>query len=191
MRDFFMFSLGWRWRWRQQCHTFAYLTVNNYSFARFVRAFFIFRQSVAFSSFPRREMMCFKFAVMCKKWRHHEKFSFFLVIFKPLIPILFRILRRNFAGKMTWNNWKMITETQSSIFRWRSRCRRRCPRLEFWSFLSSIYALNLPVIVFFNVLFGLKSVDKCAKKLPCVTRELRLQIHWPTIHRVNGSIVAS
>ena len=29
------------------------------------------------------------------------------------------------------------------------------------------------------------------KKLLCVARELRLRIHWPMIHCVNGSIVAS
>ena len=36
-----------------------------------------------------------------------------------------RIVRTHFSSIMTLNNWKMITETRSYIFRWRSRCRRR------------------------------------------------------------------
>ena len=39
-----------------------------------------------------------------------------------------RIVRTHFASVMTLNNWEMIAETRSYIFRWRSRCcwRRVC-----------------------------------------------------------------
>ena len=36
-----------------------------------------------------------------------------------------RIVRTHFSDIMTLNNWKMIAETRSDIFRWRSRFRRR------------------------------------------------------------------
>jgi len=36
-----------------------------------------------------------------------------------------RIVRTHFSSIMSLNNWKMIAETQSHIFRWRSRFRRR------------------------------------------------------------------
>ena len=36
-----------------------------------------------------------------------------------------RIVRTHFSSIMTLNNWKMIAETRSYIFRWRSRFRRR------------------------------------------------------------------
>ena len=36
-----------------------------------------------------------------------------------------RIVKTHFASVMTLNNWEMIAETRSYIFRWRSRCRRR------------------------------------------------------------------
>ena len=36
-----------------------------------------------------------------------------------------RIVRTHFASMMTLDNWKMIAETRSYIFRWRSRFRRR------------------------------------------------------------------
>ena len=35
------------------------------------------------------------------------------------------IARTHFSSIMTFNNWKMISETRSYIFRWRSRIRRR------------------------------------------------------------------
>ena len=36
-----------------------------------------------------------------------------------------RTFRRHFSSIMTLNNWKMIAETRSYIFRWHSRFRRR------------------------------------------------------------------
>ena len=132
--------------------------------------------SLPFLSFPRREMMCFKFAVMWKTWRHNDKFSFFFLLSSNRWYLFYsRILRKRFAVKMTWNNWEIITETRSSIFGWRSRCRRRRPclsslKLNFGHFLSSIHALNLPYNRLFSVLFGLQSVDKWEKN-HCVSLE--------------------
>ena len=91
---------------------------------------------------------------------------------------------------MTWNNWK------SFIFRWRSRCGRRCPclnllKLSFGHFLNSIHVLNLPCNSFFQCAFWVEVCWQMNWENYCVARELRLYIHWPMIHRVNGSIGAS
>jgi len=37
-----------------------------------------------------------------------------------------RIVRTHFSSIMSLHNWKMIAEMRSHIFRWRSRCCRRC-----------------------------------------------------------------
>ena len=129
-----------------------------------------------FLSFPRREMMCFKFAVTSKTGRHNDKFSFFFLLSSNRWYLFYsRTLRIHLAGKMTWNNWEMITETRSSIFGWCSRCRRRRPclssqKLNFGHFLSSIHALNLRYNRLFSVVFGLQSVDKWEEN-HCVSLE--------------------
>ena len=164
MHAFLKFSLGWRWRWRQQCHTFAYLTMNDYSFARFVRAFFHFSNNLLpFSSFPRPEMMCFKFAVMCNTWRHHEKFSFFFSSYLQTADTYFipgcleGILHAKWLGIFEKWSQKLEAPFLDDVL--------AVVDVVLAHFLSSIHALNLRVIVFFNVLFGLRSVDKCAKKI--------------------------
>ena len=137
MRAFFKFSLGWCWRWRQQCHTFAYLTMNNYSFARFVRVFYFYFSTICCRSRPFHDVKwCVSRLQLCARREDiMRNFHFFFFLSSNRWYLFYStILRRHFAGQMTWNNWEMITETGSSIFRWRSRCCRRCPRLEFWSF---------------------------------------------------------
>ena len=44
---------------------------------------------------------------------------------KPWFRFTSRIVETHFASVMTLNNWEMIAETRSYIFRWRSRCRRQ------------------------------------------------------------------
>ena len=81
--------------------------------------------SMLFSSFQRRETTCF--AVVWKTWAYGENFQYFVSFFisQRLIPIDSQIFRIHFASIMTWNNWEIIAETRSYIFRWFSRCRRR------------------------------------------------------------------
>ena len=109
---------------QQKPHKFAYLTMKNISFARFARALFIFDILKTFSFFPRREMTSFAF--VWTTWAYDDKCS----ILSPNFPsadsnLNSRIVRTHFASVMTFNIWKMIAETRSYIFRWRSRFRQR------------------------------------------------------------------
>ena len=54
-----------------------------------------------------------------------QMFNFVLLRPKPWFQFNSRIVRTNFSSIMTLNNWKMIAQTQSDTFRWRSRLRRR------------------------------------------------------------------
>ena len=80
-----------------------------------------FHISQTFSFFLRREMICF--AVVWTTLAHHNKCSI-LSSYAPgacsnLIPWQ---LQHIFLSIMTLNNWKMIAETRSNIFRWRRVC---------------------------------------------------------------------
>ena len=77
-----------------------------------------------FLFFPRREMTCF--AVVWTTWTYDDKCS----ILSSYVPsagsdLTSRIVRTHFSSIMSLNNWKMIAETWSHIFRWRSCFRRR------------------------------------------------------------------
>ena len=97
--------------------------MKNNSFARFARAFLIFGISLTFSFFLRRELTCF--AVVWTTWHMWwQMFNFVFLTPKRWFRFNSRIVRIHFATVMTLNNWKMIAETRSYIFRWRSRCRR-------------------------------------------------------------------
>ena len=52
-------------------------------------------------------------------------FDFVLLCPKRWFQINSRIVRAHFSSKMTLNNWKLVVETRSYIFRWRFRFRRR------------------------------------------------------------------
>ena len=54
-----------------------------------------------------------------------QLFSFILLCPKCWFQFNSRIVRTHFSSIMSLNNWKMIAETRSHIFRWRSRFRRR------------------------------------------------------------------
>ena len=65
------------------------------------------------------------FAVVWMTWGYDDKCS---IMSRPKRWLQFnsRIVKAHISGIMTMNNWKMIAETRSDIFRWRSRfCRRR------------------------------------------------------------------
>jgi len=55
-----------------------------------------------------------------------QMFSFVLLCPTRWLQFNSRTVRTHFSSIMTLNNWKMIAETRSYIFRWRSRFRRRC-----------------------------------------------------------------
>ena len=62
-----------------------------------------------------------------------------LLISEALVPVYPRIVKTDFESIMTLNNWEMIAETRSYIFKWHSRCRQGRVRLK--EALSS-YALT-------------------------------------------------
>ena len=74
------------------------------------------------SFFLWREMTCF--AVVWTTWAYDDKCS---ILSCPERWFQFNswIVKAHFSGIMTLNNWKMIAETRSDIFRWRYRFRRR------------------------------------------------------------------
>ena len=76
-----------------------------------------------FSFFLRREMTCF--AVVWTTWAWWQMFNFVFLCPKRWFQFNSRIVRTHFSSILTLNNWKMIAETRSYIFRWRSRFRRR------------------------------------------------------------------
>ena len=112
-----------RRRWQQKTHKFAYLTVKNSIFARFARAVFIYWhfEDVLFLSTTWNDLF----------WSCVDDVSIWWQIFNFVLGSLrwfqfnSRIVRTHFSSIMTLNNLKMIAETRSCIFRWRSRFRRR------------------------------------------------------------------
>ena len=112
-----------RRRRQQKPHKFAYLTMKNSIFACFARAFLIFDILKTFLFFLRREMTCF--SVVWTTWACWHMFNFVFLCPKRWFQINSRTVRRHFSSVMTLNNWKMIAEKRSYIFRWRSRFRRR------------------------------------------------------------------
>ena len=79
------------------------------------------------SFFQWREMTFF--VVVWTTWREHMmtnvQFCLAPSAGSNLIPAHFSGIKAHFSGIMTLNNWKVIAETRSDIFRWRSRFRRR------------------------------------------------------------------
>ena len=102
---------------------FAYLTVKNSSFARFARAYFIFWHfgDVLVLSTTWNYFFCSCVDDVSIRW---QMFNFVLCP-KRWFQFNSRIVGTHFSSKMTLNSWKMIAETRSYVFRWRSRFRRR------------------------------------------------------------------
>ena len=74
------------------------------------------------SFFLWREMTCF--ALVWTTWTYDDKCS---ILSCPERWFQFNswIVKAHFSGIMTLNNWKIIAETRSDIFRWRYRFLRR------------------------------------------------------------------
>ena len=85
-----------------------------------------------FSFFLRREMTCF--AVVWTTWAYDDKCSILSSYFPSAGSNFIPGYLTHFSSMITLNNWKMIAETRSYIFRWRSRfCHRRvCLTLPFY-----------------------------------------------------------
>ena len=103
---------------------FAYLSMENSIFARFARAFFIFWhfEDVLVLSTTWKDLFCSCVDDMSMWW---QMFNFIHLCPKRLFQFNSRKVKTHFLSIMTLNNWKIIAETWSYIFRWRSRRRRR------------------------------------------------------------------
>ena len=109
---------------KRKPHKFAYLTMKNSIFARFARAFFIFWHfvDVLVLSTTWNEMFCSCVDDVSIWW---QMFNFVFSCPKRWFQFNSRIVRTDFSSIMSLTNWKMIAETRSHIFTWRSRFRRR------------------------------------------------------------------
>ena len=92
-------------------------------FARFARAFFIFRHfvDVLVLSTTWNDLFCSWVADVSIWW---QMFNFVLCP-KRWLQFNSRIVRTQFSSIMSLNYWNMIAETRGHIFRWRSRFHRR------------------------------------------------------------------
>ena len=113
-----------RRRRQQKPHKFAYLTMKNSIFARFARAFFIFWHfvDVLVLSTTWNDQFCSWVDDVSTWW---QMFNFVFLCPKCWFQFNSMIVRTHFSSIMTYNNWKMIAETRSYIFRRRSSFRRR------------------------------------------------------------------
>ena len=112
-----------RRRRQQKPDKFAYLTMKNIFFARFARAFFIFWhfEDVLVLSTTWNDLFCSCVDNVSIWW---QVFNFVFLCPKRWFRFNSRIIRTHFSCIMTLNNWKMIAEKRSYVFRWRSRFRR-------------------------------------------------------------------
>ena len=97
--------------------------MKNRIFARFARAFFIFWhfEDVFVLSTTSNDLFC-SLDDLSIWW---QMFNFVFLCPKRWFQFNSMIVRIHFSNIMTLNNWKMIADTRSYIFRWRSRFRRR------------------------------------------------------------------
>ena len=112
-----------RWRCQQEPHKFAYLTMKNSIFVRFARAYSIFWHfdDVLVLSTTWNDQFCRCVDDVNIWW---QMFNFVFLCPKRWFQFNSRIVRTHFWSIKTLSNWKMIAETRSCIFRWRSRFRR-------------------------------------------------------------------
>ena len=105
-------------------HKLAYLTMKNSIFARLARAFFIFWhfEDVLVLSTTWNDLFC-RCVDDVSMWG--QMFNFVFLCPKRWFQFNSRIVRTHFSSITSLNNWKMIAETRSHVFRWRSRFRRR------------------------------------------------------------------
>ena len=129
MRQSQIVTIGqvFKFQWRFPCgRWFAYFTMENSIFARFARAFFSFWhfEDVLVLSTTWNELFCSCVDDETIWWKCSILSSY--VPSAAWFQFNSRIVRTAFWNLMTSiNYWKMIAETWSDIFRWRSRFRGR------------------------------------------------------------------
>ena len=105
-----------RRRWQKR-HKLSHCTIKNSGFARFTRAFFIFVHFAAALVLSMTWMTCF--AVLWTTWVHDDKFSILsCYVQNRWYQFNSGILRILCASIMPWNNWDIIREMRSYIFRY-------------------------------------------------------------------------
>ena len=114
-----LFARGIRRRRQQKPLKFAYLTMKNSIFARFARAFFIFwhLEDVLVLSTTWNDLFCWCVDDVSTWW---QMFNFVFSCPKQLVQFNSRTVRTHFLSITTLNNWKLIAETRSYIFRWQT-----------------------------------------------------------------------
>ena len=133
--------------------------MKNSIFARFACAFFIFWHfvDVLVLSTTWNVLFCSCVDDVSMWW---QMFNFVFLCPKRCFQINSRTVRRHFSSIMTLNNWKMIAEKRSYIFRWRSRFRRR--RVCLSSLLSQYHNVYRTLLVSH---WGKKEQEKYTHKL--------------------------
>ena len=125
---------------QQKPHKFAYLIMKNSSLHALHVHFSSFDILKTFSFFLRREMTCFAVVWTTRAYDDKSSINFFVFLCpKRWFQFNSWIVRTNFSSIMTLNNWQMIAETRSYIFRWRSRF---CPRRVCLSSLLSLKSVR-------------------------------------------------
>ena len=166
--------------------------------ARFARAFFMFWHfvDVLVLSTTWNELFCSCVDDVSIWW---QMFNFVSLCPKPWFQINSRIVRRHFSSIMALNNWKMIAEKRSYIFRWRSRFRRRRVCLssllfhdpyESW---TCIYTLSLSNDIHFTNCTTRKPLfHDPYKSWTCIyTLSLSNDIHFTNVRLVNHCFTTS
>ena len=97
--------------------------MKNRIFARFARAYFSFWhfEDVLVLSTTSNDLFCSSVDDVSLWW---QMFNFVFLCPKRWFQLNSRIVRTNFSSIMSLNNWKMMAETRSYIFRSHSRFRR-------------------------------------------------------------------
>ena len=110
--------------------------MKNNIFARFARAVFIFWHfvDVLVLSTTWNDLFCRCVDDVSTWW---QMFNVVFLCPRRWFQFNSRLVRTHFSRMMILNNWKMIAETRSYIFIWRSRFRRRCVCLSSLSIYST------------------------------------------------------
>jgi len=112
-----------RWQRQQKPHKFAYLTMRNSICAGFAHAFFNVWHfvDVLVPSTTWNDQFCSCVDDVSIWW---QMFKFVSLCPKRWFQFNSRIVGTHFSSITSFNNWKMIAEMRSYIFRWRSRFHR-------------------------------------------------------------------
>ena len=147
-----------RRRRQQERHKFPYITMENNNFTRFARAFFIFKHfaDVLVLSTTWNDLFCSCLDDVSIWW---QMFNFVFLPLKRWFQFNSRIVRTHFANVMILNNWEMIAEMRSYIFRWPSGFRRH--RLCLSSLLGKLGVACYLHICKLGVICYLNRIPRC------------------------------